>query len=55
MGWTLDEAARKSDLDEATLSRLEQGKWVEPTLLLLSQYADALGMRIEMTPVKLGA
>ena len=52
LGWTLDDAARRTGLDQAILGRLEQGKWVEPTLLVLSRYADALGMRIEMAPVK---
>jgi DNA-binding XRE family transcriptional regulator len=55
LGWTLDDAARRAGLDEALLVRLEQGKWIEPTLLVLSRYADALGMRIEMAPVKIGA
>ncbi|HZW32067.1 MAG TPA: helix-turn-helix transcriptional regulator [Isosphaeraceae bacterium] len=55
LGWTLDEVARRAGLDQALLGRLERGKWVEPTLLVLSRYADALGMRIEMAPVKTGS
>jgi predicted transcriptional regulator len=55
LGWTLDQLARRAGLDQARLGRLEPGKWVEPTLLVLSRYADARGMRIEMAPVKTGS
>ncbi len=55
LGWTLDDAARRAGLDGIPLGRLEQGKWVEPTLLVLSRYAEALGMRIDIAPVKTGS
>lgn len=51
-GLSLSEVSRRSGIDLASLSRLEAGKNPNPTFETLSRYADALGLRLELTLVK---
>ncbi len=48
-GLSLSEISRKSGIDLASLSRLEGGKNPNPTFETLSRYADALGLRLELS------
>lgn len=54
-GLTLAEVAGRSGLDTAMLSRLENGKLLNPTVSTLARYAAALGLQLvlsaEKTPV----
>ncbi len=52
-GLSLSEIARRSDIDLASLSRLETGKNPNPTFETLSRYADALGLRIELSLIEI--
>jgi DNA-binding phage protein len=54
-GLSLSEVSRRSGIDLASLSRLEAGKNPNPTFETLSRYADALGLRLELTLVENGA
>jgi len=45
---SLADVAERSGLDKAFLSRLENGKVLNPTLSTLWRYADAVGMRVSL-------
>jgi transcriptional regulator with XRE-family HTH domain len=45
-GLTLATVAERCGIDEATLSRLENGKQRNPTIDTLWRYADGLGRRL---------
>jgi transcriptional regulator with XRE-family HTH domain len=47
-GLTLSEVSDRSGLDIGLLSRLENGKVVNPTLTTLWRYADALGRTVTL-------
>jgi hypothetical protein len=47
-GLTLSEVSDRSGLDVGLLSRLENGKVVNPTLTTLWRYADALGRTVTL-------
>ena len=51
---SLSEISRRSGIDLASLSRLEAGKNPNPTFETLSRYADALGLRLELSLVETG-
>lgn len=53
-GLSLSEVSRRSGIDLASLSRLERGKNPNPTFETLSRYADALGLRLELSLVETG-
>ena len=46
MGLSLTDVAERSGIDRATLSKLENGRQVNPTLGTLNRYAAALGKRL---------
>jgi DNA-binding phage protein len=48
-GLSLSEVSRRSGIDLASLSRLEAGKNPNPTFETLSRYAEALGLRLELS------
>jgi DNA-binding phage protein len=50
-GLSLSEISRRSGIDLGSLSRLESGKNSNPTFETLSRYAQALGMRLELSLV----
>ncbi|MFI5454606.1 MAG: helix-turn-helix domain-containing protein [Isosphaerales bacterium] len=50
---SLSEIARRSGIDLASLSRLEAGKNPNPTFETLSRYADALGLRLDLSLVEI--
>jgi DNA-binding phage protein len=54
-GLSLSEISRRSGIDLASLSRLEGGKNPNPTFETLSRYAEALGLRLELSLVEVGA
>jgi DNA-binding phage protein len=54
-GLSLSEIARRSRMDLASLSRLETGKNPNPTFETLSRYADAMGLRIELSFIEIEA
>jgi DNA-binding XRE family transcriptional regulator len=45
-GLSLSEVARRSGIDKATLSRLENGFYPNPTVNTLARYARAIGKRL---------
>jgi DNA-binding XRE family transcriptional regulator len=47
-GLTLDQVSALSGIDKAALSRLENGKSLNPTFETLSRYASALGERLTL-------
>ncbi len=51
-GLSLSELSRRSGIDLASLSRLEGGKNPNPTFETLSRYAQALGLRLELSLVE---
>jgi DNA-binding phage protein len=51
-GLSLSEISRRSGIDLASLSRLEGGKNPNPTFETLSRYAQALGLRLELSLVE---
>lgn len=53
-GLSLSEVSRRSGIDLSSLSRLEAGKNPNPTFETLSRYADALGLRLELSLVESG-
>jgi DNA-binding Xre family transcriptional regulator len=53
-GLSLSEISRRSGIDLASLSRLEAGKNPNPTFETLCRYADALGLRLELSLVETG-
>jgi DNA-binding phage protein len=52
-GLSLSVIARKSGIDLASLSRLESGKNPNPTFETVSRYADALGLRLELSLIEI--
>jgi transcriptional regulator with XRE-family HTH domain len=48
-GLSLGDAAKRSGIDKAALSRLESGENVNPTWNTLSRYAAALGKEVGLT------
>jgi DNA-binding Xre family transcriptional regulator len=51
-GLSLSEISRRTGIDLASLSRLESGKNPNPTFETLSRYAQALGLRLELSLVE---
>jgi DNA-binding phage protein len=49
---SLSEVARRSGIDPAALSRLEGRKDPNPTFETLSRYAEALGLRLEISLIE---
>jgi DNA-binding Xre family transcriptional regulator len=47
-GVSLAELARRTGIDKAALSRLENGQQKNPTLATLTRYAAALGKQVEL-------
>jgi DNA-binding XRE family transcriptional regulator len=47
-GLTLAEVSKRSGLDKGMISRLENGKVLNPTISTLWRYADAIGARINL-------
>jgi DNA-binding XRE family transcriptional regulator len=47
-GLTLDEVSRRSGIDKGMLSRLENGKVLNPTVGTLHRYAEAVGATLSM-------
>ena len=54
-GMTLAEAAERSGLDKGMLSRLENGKILNPTVNTLWRYAEAVGMKMNLSAERLTA
>jgi hypothetical protein len=56
-GLTLAEVSERSGLDKGMLSRLENGKILNPTMTTLWRYAEAIGMRVALRvePLTAGA
>ena len=56
-GLTLAEVSERSGLDKGMLSRLENGKILNPTMTTLWRYAEAIGVRVALTvePLTAGA
>ena len=52
-GLSLSEVSRRSGIDLASLSRLEAGKNPNPTFETLSRYAEAMGLRLELSLVEI--
>jgi DNA-binding XRE family transcriptional regulator len=48
-GLTLAEVSKRTGIDQATLSRLENGRQPNPTVDTLWRYANALGRRLVLT------
>ena len=51
-GLSLAEVSKRSGLDRAAISRLENGMRDNPTLATLGRYAHALGLRILVSLAK---
>jgi DNA-binding XRE family transcriptional regulator len=49
LGISLAEAAERSGIDKAALSRLENGLVPNPTLSTLTRYAEAIGRRVSLS------
>ncbi|HUG70747.1 MAG TPA: helix-turn-helix transcriptional regulator [Pirellulaceae bacterium] len=49
LGWSLADVEQKSGLRRSVLSRLENDKTSNPTLLTLQRYAAALGLNLQTT------
>ena len=49
LGLSLAEVSERSGLDKGMLSRLENGKILNPTMATLWRYADAVGMQVALT------
>jgi DNA-binding phage protein len=52
LGLSLSEVARRSGIDLATLNQWEGGKDPNPTFETLSRYAEALGLRLELSLIE---
>jgi DNA-binding phage protein len=52
-GLSLSEISRRSGIDLASLSRLEAGKNPNPTFETLSRYAEAMGLRLDVSLVEI--
>ena len=48
LGLSLAEVSERSGLDKGMLSRLENGKILNPTMATLWRYAEALGMQVAL-------
>jgi DNA-binding Xre family transcriptional regulator len=55
-GLSLTDVSQRSGLDRALLSRLENGKVLNPTMATLWRYADAIGSQISLAvePLPIG-
>jgi len=55
-GFSLTDVSERSGLDRALLSRLENGKILNPTMATLWRYADAIGARFSLAvePLPIG-
>jgi ribosome-binding protein aMBF1 (putative translation factor) len=51
-GLSLAEVSERSGLDKGMISRLENGKILNPTVTTLWRYADAVGMRMNLSAEK---
>src|SRR5438128_6143399 len=47
-GLTLAEVAERMEIDAPALSRLETGKMLNPTLVTLHKWAEALGQKLDV-------
>ena len=47
-GLSLADVSERSGMDKGMLSRLENGKLLNPTLATLWRYAEAIGARIKL-------
>ena len=54
-GLTLADVSERTGLDKGMLSRLENGKILNPTMTTLWKYADAVGMTLRMSAEKVAA
>jgi helix-turn-helix protein len=56
-GLSLADVSKRSGLDRALLSRLENGKVLNPTISTLWRYANAIGAQVSLTvePLAIGA
>jgi transcriptional regulator with XRE-family HTH domain len=56
-GLSLTDVSKRSGLDRALLSRLENGKVLNPKMATLWRYADAIGARVSLAvePLPAGA
>ena len=54
-GLSLAEVSQRSGLDKAMLSRLENGKILNPTVTTLWRYAEAVGMTLKLTAERVTA
>jgi hypothetical protein len=54
-GLTLADVSERSGLDKGMLSRLENGKILNPTLATLWRYAEAIGVRVSLAIEKVSA
>ena len=52
LGLSLTDVSERSGLDKGMISRLENGKILNPTVNTLWKYADAVGMRVSMLAEK---
>ena len=48
-GLSLAELSRRTGMESSALSELESGEHSDPTVATLVRYADAVGMRLEMS------
>jgi hypothetical protein len=48
LGLSLSEVSERSGLDKGMISRLENGKILNPTMATLWRYAEALGMQVAL-------
>jgi hypothetical protein len=57
LGLTLAEVSDRSGLDKGMISRLENGKILNPTMTTLWRYAESIGMQVTLTvgPLPAGA
>jgi len=55
-GLSLADVSKRSGLDRALLSRLENGKLLNPTMSTLWRYANAIGAQVSLTvePLAIG-
>lgn len=54
-GLTLADVSERSGLDKGMLSRLENGKILNPTMTTLWKYSNAVGMTLRMSAEKVAA
>jgi XRE family transcriptional regulator, regulator of sulfur utilization len=51
-GLSLTDVSERSGLDRALLSRLENGKILNPTMATLWRYADAIGAQVSLAVIQ---